>query len=892
MKAAKTIDELYDEVKGYDIVISNDAALVTALNNRIDTARIGRLASTPRMIAKDHEDAVLERLMNDGKCVNDGIYGIMDDVGLLETISDGTGYDIRFVHGEVENIRTIRRYTKEVEKHLIGKPSKEIYRMFEELPTYEMVMGAFDPSDHNIYEGKNAAVIGVELFDDLDKHFIPLRFDEIDIFRNGDGYDIDVIYAVGNDRQVAEHAVDLVTEENAEDVAIVMDTKGPVANAVRSALYRKRISFKNSLYAKDIVHLRDLMEFVRKGMSYEILTVGDVRELFASYGGWTDDRYDEYLLSRHTTAADDFTELSGIMKNIREYTFGELCGKITDKKNKGTVTTVLGSLNLLDEKINERTAGAASYLINSMDGIRHNAEIPENEKKGVLLADCCNSVFIDRPFVIYLNLDTSWSRSAEGRNYIDPDEENEKESQRFQALLQQGSVRIYLVNTMKNGKPARPCTVFDRINKNADGSAVRIDSFGDIVNTEVVKGMWRPSEPASGREKHIVPPGKELKRFSKTSMNEYVMCPRRYMFSELVRTPDSESTVFGNMIHAFAEFCVCYPEIAEKNMSTCIEMISERCAGISCPEKTHLDRSRVEMSVNNVKRFIDSLNIRPELGLSTEGKERKNIFFEVFGMNITSDAVETDRVSENWPLHGEFDLLIGDRIIDYKTGRPNDLSDIMKKMDIAGKSEYSELQPYVYLAILDDLIPGGRKEFTLFYTMDNEAEAAADPDFDVLCNTRTVELMNMNKNEIVSSGMLLEMATDTKGRAFLRHRTKEISEAFLKAGVGRAEQWPEDDGLFDSVLGVQEKKNRTVMNEIRGMIKAASKIISGCLIRYGGRILIPRDSMTAFREYAKKIHARANEQQNSVFPCRPRNDCRGCGFFNICTEGMTDDGSE
>ncbi|MCL1904935.1 MAG: hypothetical protein FWG19_02285, partial [Methanomassiliicoccaceae archaeon] len=396
MKAAKTIDEIYEEARTYDIVISNDAALVTALNNRIDVPRIGRLASTPRMIAKDHEDAVLERLMKDGKCAKSGRYGITEDVKLLETISEETGYDIRFVHGEIENIRTIRRYTSEIEKHLIGKPSKEIYGVFKELPTYEMVMGAFDPSEFDVYRGKRTAVIGIELFDDLDKHFIPLEFDDIEIFSE-DEYHIEKVYAVGNDRQVAEHAVDLVNEENAEDVAIVMDTKGPIADAVRSALYRKRISFKNSLYAKDIVQLRDFMEFVRKAMSYEVLTVGDVRELFACYGAWTDDRYDEYLLSRHERATDDFIELSEIMRNVREYTFGGLCDAIVDGRNKGTVKTVLGSLDLLDEKINERTAGAASYLINSMDGIRHNAEIPDNEKRGVLLADCKNSVFIDRP---------------------------------------------------------------------------------------------------------------------------------------------------------------------------------------------------------------------------------------------------------------------------------------------------------------------------------------------------------------------------------------------------------------------------------------------------------------------------------------------------------------
>ena len=44
MRAVKSIDELYDEVKDYGLVITNDIALETALNARIDQPRIGVLA--------------------------------------------------------------------------------------------------------------------------------------------------------------------------------------------------------------------------------------------------------------------------------------------------------------------------------------------------------------------------------------------------------------------------------------------------------------------------------------------------------------------------------------------------------------------------------------------------------------------------------------------------------------------------------------------------------------------------------------------------------------------------------------------------------------------------------------------------------------------------------
>jgi len=894
VKVAKSIDELYNEVKGYDIVISNDAALVTALNNRIDVPRVGRLASTPKMIAKDHEDAVLEKLMDAGLCTNDGKYGIMDDVKLLDVISNETGYDVRFVHGEIENIRTIRRYRKDVQNFLFGKPSKKIYEAFVNYPTYEMVMSSFDPAEYRTYDDKKVAVIGLDLFDQLDKHFIPVFFDEIDMFKENGRYDLETVCAVGNDRQVAEHAADLLTSDNSEDAAIVMDSDGPIADAVRSALYRKGIAFKNTLSARDIVNIRDYMEFVGKALSYDILTVGDVRELFAGYGAGTDDKHDEYLLNRYTSGSgENFRKLSAIMMNIREHTFSEVCDKIVHQRHKGTVRMILDELNLLDKPIHEKTVGSASYLINSMDGIRHNAEIPENEKRGVLLADCKNSVFIDRPFIIYLNIDGAWSKPLDGKSYIDRKDEEEKDLQRFQILLQQGSSRIYLVNTMKNGKPARPCTLFGRLNTDDGGSPMRTDSFEKLVNTVVRKGTWHHF-PVPVKKERLPPSVKnKLGKFSKTSMNMYVSCPRAYMFSELIRTPDKESTVYGSMIHEFAEFCFCYPDLAKNNIEHCTDMVSEACAGISCPERKELDRSKIKMSMNGISKFIDSLNADVRLNVDVSTKKRKNMFFEEFHLKMTSDLCERDHQSDRYPMHGEFDLLIGNRIIDYKTGRSQTYAEIAKKMDLGRKNDFFELQPFVYLSILDDISDlKGPKDFVLFHTADNDMESI-DPEFDIMRNTRTIRLLEMNKTEIVRSRLLLDLVTKAKDREFIRNDIgKGFIECLLKAGVENAHTWKDDGFLFESILALQEKRTKGVESAIRYAIKMAGELISGCFIEADGQILIPRESIKKFKEYAKKTHSEAEERQLSGFPYEPRTDCGKCGFFHLCTGGVIDDISE
>jgi CRISPR/Cas system-associated exonuclease Cas4 (RecB family) len=839
-------------------------------------------------IAKDNEDIVLEKLMAAGKCSKTGKKGIMSDIELLGTLSELTGYDIRFVHGEIDNIRTIRKHTERAEEHIFGRHSKAIYKEFVQLPTYEAVMGAFgDEEQEHVYKDKKIAVIGIDLFDDLDKHFIPFnfKFDIVELFKDDGRYDIDTVYAVGNDRQVAEHAVDLITNEIAEDVAIVLDTGGAIADAVRSALYRKGIAFRNAFPARDLAVIRDYMEFIRRSLSRNILTVGDVRELYSVYGGRTNPKYDRYLLEKHAKiAGGDFERLFNVMEKIETYTFSELCDTIVKKEtHRFTVKMIIDELKLSDVKISEVSEGTATYLINSMSGIKHNAEIPDNEKRGVLLADCKNSVFIDRPFVIYLNMDNGWTVPVTGKKYVSSEEET-KNAQKFRVLLQQGSFRIYITNTMKNGKVARPCILFDRICSEDDGVTNEINSF-EKLNTTIRKGTWVRSEHKE-QKKHVpvcVP--RETGKLSKSSMNAYIMCPRGYLFGRLVGEPEREQNVFGNIMHEFTEFCFCYPDTAKERMDECVEKISNIYAGISCPERRDLDISKIRLSLTNIIKFVDKLNEKIPLNKKADGN---NIFFKEFGLEMTSDLIETERTGDT--LYGKFDLLINNKIIDHKTGRPKDIHGIMNEMDLSRKNDYFEMQPLVYLSVLDDVLgPSGKKEFMLFYALDNEAESV-DPEYEIMKSTRTVILTDMRRADLIRNGMLWDKLTETKTRKEVIDDIRDdLENALFEAGVENAEKWSENEELYEKILSLQSKRTDKAKDAIRRAIKEAGEFISACFVEQYGKIFVSRDSIEKFKEYAEKIRSKITEQQ---FPCKPRKNCEKCGFTHMCTEGGVNDEAE
>ena len=329
MKRSKSIDELYEEVNEFDLVITTDAALATALNARIDRPFIGHFALTPKQIASHISSRIL----------NAPLYS---ELKQISTISDETGMALKYVHSELENIKEIRKYTADVKKHLHTNASKKVYDSFEALPTLERVMGSFIPDDDEFYKREKVAVIEDFLFNDLDKHFIPLDYTPISMFTD-DEYEIETIYEIGNDRQLAQNAVDLIDPGNPSDYAVVLNTASPLTDALRSALYRKGLPFINSLNVRDLSQIRDYLRFITLAMDFETIRVKHVKELFSNYNGAFYKGREEFLLCRQSSS--DMTghamELWTTMRDIRSLTFGEVCDRICNKKTRVQVNNMI-----------------------------------------------------------------------------------------------------------------------------------------------------------------------------------------------------------------------------------------------------------------------------------------------------------------------------------------------------------------------------------------------------------------------------------------------------------------------------------------------------------------------------------------------------------------------
>ncbi len=875
MRRAKSIDELYEEVKGYDIVLTNDAALVTALNAKIDTPRIGGFAYTPRHIAKNEAVPIFGD-------------GALDDLQIIAGIAKETGYSLKQIHSELENIRTIRRYKKDVRRYLYSEPSRKIYRSFQGLRTIEKLMDSYVPEDTRFFEGKKVAVIGIELFDDLDKHFVPIDHDEIDVFTDG-RYDIDIIYEVGNDRQLAENAVSLIEKEKDNDTAIVLDTTGPIADAVRAALYRRGIRFKNTMSVKDLPQVRDYLQFLSLSLSYETLRVRHVRELLSGYRGELRQREDEYLLHKIEGHLSGRTKmLVETMKNIRDLTFQEVCDRVVGDAHRPQIKMVIEDMEIENLKVASKPVNELGYAVNNIDDLRHNEEIPENEKKGVLLADCSRSMYVDRPFVIYLGLGPEWSNVTIGKEYIDKESEAERNMFRFSVLLQQGVTRVYAVNSMKNGKRSSPSPVFEQIKEyeRREEESAAVSGFEDVAD-KVIKGQWTaPAKVETVKRGDDVfdIADKEGWSFSKSTYNNYYACPRAYMYGKMIHIPDSEKTIFGSIIHEFAEFYLCYPELVREDPDAYTEMIRDRYSGLSSQQMTGIDWSRIRICMANIIRFIDSLGIK-EVPLDRDNSERKykNTFMEMHNCTKYSSITETEFDTHKHPLFGNFDLIVRNRVIDYKTGKSNTAKEVKERMDMGKKQDYFEFQPLVYLSLLRDNSPPPHR-FSLVYVADNDVRSVTDEDFRISENVRDVVLVESSMREFLSDpDSPVKSIYSADGYKRIVENWSAFVNMVYDSGIVPS-LWKGNEDLAASVAGAFGMSTKKGMeNSVRAIGWLSEIVISG-MYEEGTEVIVPMDTLERFLSKVDEDHTTASKQTYTEFPASPRVDCSKCSFFKACTK--------
>jgi hypothetical protein len=696
---ARPIDDLYEAVAGYDLVVVPDAPLASALNRRIDTPRLGSFAVTPRRLAAGRREAaedriafleLVERTDVDWKRAAYAIGNILqcwEHRGSLEAILDYEEYADGATRQAVEHIADLETTSRRL-------------------------------TDYRIDAGRDVAVVGDDQLTRLERSILPDDYDTYNTFGE-QAFDYPPFHIFDSSTAIVDTVVDAVTEENASDVAVVLDQGSEFSPLIESALEVQNIPFYGGPGFVDHPDHRTFVQLLRAAHGGTDTRVGEIRSLLVRLDVSLDAEHDEKRLYELDDRELDW--LVDFCDTIGQRTFAEALDSFEDRTNHrlDAFRDELETLGVATERATERAVDRLVFYLQSY-------EVPvDRENEGVLLADAKSAAYVDRPVVFYLGLDEDWTHSAPRRPWVDRDAQYARNIRQFQLLLQSGATQYYLVQDAKGGSPVTPCLYFEEL---LDEEFERFSDLDSVTHTREFgrSGGGFETEPIDAT-------ASEVSTISQSSLGTYVNSPRDHFFGRLVDGPDKDYFTEGNLFHDFAEFYIHHPEfVDEAVVDAVVEYILEETRPFirSVDEATR--RTKYRAGLETIVAFFDENGPVDGEFLTATSDWDTNAFAERFDRPVDSPVTERWFENDELGLKGKIDLVHSrSRLIDHKSGRRKSASRVVANSALDPPGDSPNFQALLYLTHWRSQYPDRRLEFTFFHfleTLDDVVAGEVDLD--------------------------------------------------------------------------------------------------------------------------------------------------------------------
>jgi len=685
VRRARTIEDLYEAVAAYDLVLTTDAPLSLALNRRIDTPRIGTFAATPRMLAS-------------------GEFRPRDERTLFLQLVDET--DLRWKHAAhlLENVLGCWEETGDL-RAILEYETFDTAGTRSVLDAVEAAESAHkDLVDYSIPDTLSVAVVGEAQFTPLDRSVLPQEYDAVDPFETGE-FDLPEFHCFSAATDIVDTVVDNVSPENAGDVAVIMDRGSAYPSLVESALDAADVPFYGGPEFADDEDLRTFLMLLRTAEADRQTRVVDVRPILQQLGVHPPVEDDEKFL--HYLSHPDVEPLQQFCEDVPKMTFDEALRTFEAwiGHSLDDFRAELEQLGVSQAPI-EAALDDVSFYLESFD-------VPvDRDDSGILLADATAAAYVDRPVVFYLGMDADWTHRVLDRPWVDTEAKDKQYLEQFQLLLQNGQQQYYLVQETSAGQPVTPCLYFH------DLLDEEFDTFADLPSADYTRFSGRDRD---GFEKVPVSAESEtVEMLSQSSLRTFVNCPRDYFFDSLVESPDRDYFRKGNLFHDFAEFAVNHPDVVE---ATPREEIVDLCLAEMRPYVDDVDMdvlgTEFGIGLDVIRRYLAR---EPPVEREYDGYSQQwqdNFFADQFDQEITSSI--TERWFENPGLggKGKVDLIQSPTtLLDYKSGRSGSAAKIVKDSAIDDVSDKPDFQALLYLANHRRVTPDEPLSFVFFHFLD------------------------------------------------------------------------------------------------------------------------------------------------------------------------------
>lgn len=715
---SKKLDTVYEEVKGYDLVLTADISLADALNSRLEKPVLGNFAITPKNLVYSKDPTLLdkrdlfEKIMEEtdlswkqAKYLLDNVIDCWKNTGNLEAIYD---YD-RF---DGENISIIVD---------ILKDTKNFYSAMSEM---------------NLSDEKSVAVVDYYKFNELEKKVLPESYDKVHRFID-DKYELPEFKVFSSGTGIVQSILENIDQESAKDVAIVMEPDSSYESLIRSKLSVEGINYMGQFKFSDDIAFRTYIKCLRKSLNTNRLLVREIRPLFSFFDVNISVKYnEEYISDLELSELDDFMNF---LSRLESSTFSEALNLFEERSSvdMSNVENVLGELDILDAEVTENNVDFIEYYMNTFD-----ITVEDNEK-GVLLATPKGITTVDRPIVFYVGMDSEWDVEVPRKPWVDEEEFKRNQLKNFQLLLQNGNEQYFLVQDKFMGEPVSPCIYFNELTDQ------EFDTFSDFKHNRF-EGVEIKDAAGFSKETNYADI-EEVKTISQSSLNKFVRCPREYFFDQLITSIDKDFFKKGNLYHDFAEFCVNYPDfVKEKGITEFVDlMVTEIKPHV---DDIRLDYLRTEFSIGarNILQYIEEEDIETnEFEGYEKGEREENIFARYFDREIYAENTEVYFCDHELGCKGKVDLIKDEtHIVDFKSGNYKTPYRIVNKSNVDLYEDYPDFQAIMYLTYHRKKHPDRKLKFTFYHFLNNIGDVVSG-EGDIEDNKSTIVYYPRYFNEFV-----------------------------------------------------------------------------------------------------------------------------------------------
>lgn len=890
MNKSKSIKEIYNEVKDFDLVITNDVVLASALNRNVTSPRLGMLSMTPRQLALKYGQIYYDRLYSKSE--------------LIIEIYRHTKKPLKYIHQSVEKIFEIWNHTGLIEScELFLGQENELLKYFTEFKTVEFAMEKFDD---NYYDNKKIAVAGLKLFNELDKQVLPRNLYPvyIDLMSEQD-FKFQKTYLFNSITDLTSSISGLINKENQNDVALIFNTDSELKNIFTSVLNQKGIKTEMKTFLKDDISVGKFLSFIESSFNISDHFVKDIFFAESLFGINIDRKFSNFNITGYLGTSDGlkiFQNIYDLMSNIEDHTFTELFDKIefiSGKKLIPELKNVLSLTEIGNKKINPENFNILKYFILNFD-----IETGKSQD-GVMYVNASNAAFVDRQITVFIGMDDTWTRLNMDKAYIEKTIEEEKDLEKFQILLSQGEEKIYLALNIKKNQHVIPCYYFNMLSGND------IKGFEDKFFNPVFAEIKPVKKENRKLHKHLLNSGepKYDGLISPSILNSFYICPKNFSYSRLL--PQEEKSFFlkGTLLHDFAEFYFNHPEYCKKNFDKLLDKIMKRYSGFLSEINKEKERTAFKIGMKVIMDFIDGQKFDYEIDIHEPDTTRKDKwksdrsgidFFKESGLEKKYTNTEKSIKRSIACMRGKIDLTSGQTIVDYKSSRSNKsesalINEYKVERLAKDKADGANFQTIAYIAGKREENPDEEINFIYLYLLLNLSDyikGIQDPEKSItsvkyIPKSFKRYLISIEFYEILSSKLELFTVLDHgKFSELIKDNFDDIDFYNIDSISGNLEKkiysyLTEEKGIDYKFFG--NRKEDTFRSKIiYPVFKELYKARTGT-IDYPH---IYKDEVDEFLIFAKEKINEINECYKTDFPNKPVNDlrsvCMKCDYLNIC----------